>query len=131
MISLRRDEVEAGNGLREEQRIYDARMSALYMKWAELQTVRLESKVIWQQPAYDCFHDLHKDIAELRAALWLHFWMKGAFAAPGAVVDRNPERIRENDKIIYMISEEDEFSTKVCSSVKIVEDFFACKVRGS
>lgn len=42
MFYLHKEEVEAGRKIEEEQRIYDERMKALYLKWAELQTVRLE-----------------------------------------------------------------------------------------
>ncbi|MFC6439119.1 hypothetical protein [Bowmanella sp. JS7-9] len=129
MLYLRKEEVEAGRKIEEEQRIYDERMKALYLKWAELQTVRLESKVIWSTNAHDCFNDIQKIIGELRGAIWLHFWMKGAYAGPGAKVDNNPDRVIENGKIVYFESDEDEFSLKIKSSVEKVENFFKDKVR--
>lgn len=129
MLYLRKEEVEAGRKIEEEQRIYDERMKALYLKWAELQTVRLESKVIWSTNAHDCFNDIQKIIGELRGAIWLHFWMKGAYAGPGATVDNNPERVIESGKIVYFESDEDEFSLRIKSSVEKVENFFKDKVR--
>lgn len=129
MLYLRKEEVEAGRKIEEEQRIYDERMKALYLKWAELQTVRLESKVIWSVNAHDSFNDVQKIIGELKGAIWLHFWMKGAYAGPGAIVDNNPDRVIENEKIVYFVSDEDEFSLRINSSVEKVENFFKDKVR--
>ena len=60
----------------------------------------------------------------------LHFWMKGAYAGPGAAGDNNPKRVIENDKVVYFVSDEDEFSQKIIGSVKEVENFFGNKVRG-
>ena len=55
--------------------------------------------------------------------------MKGAYAGPGATVDNSPERVRENDKIVYFTSEEDEFSQQIAESTANVEKFFGPKVR--
>lgn len=129
MLYLRKEEVDAGRKIEEEQMIYEDRLKALYLKWAELLTVRLESKVIWSTDAHDCFNDLQKIIGELRAAIWLHFWLKGAYAGPGATVDSNPEREIENGKIVYFVSDEDDFSLKVKLSVEQIENFFKDKVR--
>jgi hypothetical protein len=129
MLYLRKEEVDAGRKIEEEQMIYEDRLKALYLKWAELQTVRLESKVIWSTDAHDCFNDLQKIIAELRAAIWLHFWLKGAYAGPGATVENNPERVIENGNIVYFVSDEDEFSLKVKLSIEKIENFFKDKVR--
>lgn len=130
MLQLSREEVEAGNKIQEQQRIYNDRMQELYVKWAELQTIRLEAKVIWSDAAHDSFNEVEKLIGKLRGAIWLHFWMKGAYAGPGSTVDNSPERVAENDKIIYYISEDDEFSVKVNEAVAEVEAFFQHRVRG-
>ncbi|MCG7569116.1 hypothetical protein MHM89_04175 [Pseudoalteromonas sp. CNC9-20] len=129
MLYLSKEEVEAGHRLEEEQRIYSERMTYLNEKWAELQTVRLEAKVIWGNEAQDSFNEIQQRIGDLRGAIWLHFWMKGAYAGPGATVDNSPERIRENDKIVYFTSEEDDFSQKIAESTAKVEKFFGSKVR--
>lgn len=129
MLYLRKEEVEAGRKIEEEQKIYDERMKALYLKWAELQTIRLESKVIWSNNAHECFNEIQKIIGELRGAIWLHFWMKGAYAGPGATVENNRDREIENGKIVYFESDEDEFSLRIKSSVEKVENFFKDKVR--
>lgn len=124
------EEVEAGRNLEEEQRIYDERMQYLYKKWAELQTIRLETKVIWSEEAQNSFNELQQRIGDLRGAIWLHFWMKGAYAGPGATVDNSPDRIIENNKVVYFVSEGDEFSRKISKAVKNIESFFGTKVRG-
>jgi len=129
MLYLSKEEVEAGRRLEEEQRIYSERMTYLNEKWAELQTIRLETKVIWGREAQDSFNEIQKRIGDLRGAIWLHFWMKGAYAESGATVDNSAERVRENDKIVYFMSEEDEFSQKIAESAANVENFFGPKVR--
>ena len=129
MLYLSREEVEAGRRLEEEQRIYSERMTYLYDKWAELQTIRLETKVIWGKEAHDSFNEIQQRIGDIRGAIWLHFWMKGAYAGPGATVDNSPERVGENDKIVYFTSEEDDFSKKIAESTAKVEEFFGSKVR--
>lgn len=88
MLYLSKEEVEAGRRLEEEQRIYSERMTYLNEKWAELQTIRLESRVIWGKEAQDSFNEIQQRIGNLRGAIWLHFWMKGAYAGPGATVDK-------------------------------------------
>jgi hypothetical protein len=129
MLYLKKEEVEAGKSLEEEQRIYDERMQKLFSKWIELQTLRLESKVVWGDEAFNCINSIQKLIGEMKGAIWLHFWLKGAFAGPGATVDKSPERIRENDKIVYYTSDEDEFSIKIEKAVDEVEKIFINKVR--
>lgn len=129
MLYLSKEEVEAGRRLEEEQRIYSERMTYLNEKWAELQTIRLEAKVIWGKEAQDSFNEIQQRIGNLRGAIWLHFWMKGAYAGPGATVDNSPERVIENDKIVYFTSEEDEFSQQIAESTAKVENFFGPKVR--
>ena len=102
MLYLSKEEIEAGRRIEEEQRIYNDRMTLLYEKWAELQTIRLEAKAIWSDSAHNCFNEIQQRIGDLRGAIWLHFWMKGAYAGPGATVDNNPERVIENDKVVYL-----------------------------
>lgn len=129
MLYLSKEEVESGHQLEEEQRIYSERMTYLNEKWAELQTIRLEARVIWGKEAQDSFNEIQQRIGNLRGAIWLHFWMKGAYAGPGATVDNSPARVRENDKIVYFTSEEDEFSQQIAESTAKVEKFFGPKVR--
>ncbi len=130
MLYLSKEEVEAGRRLDEELRIYDERMTHLYEKWAELQTIRLEAKAIWSDGAHNCFNEIQQRIGDMRGAIWLHFWMKGAYAGPGAKVDNNPERVKENNKVVYFMSDEDEFSKKITESIRHIEKFFGPKVRG-
>lgn len=130
MLYLSKEEIEAGRRIEEEQRIYNDRMTLLYEKWAELQTIRLEAKAIWSDSAHNCFNEIQQRIGDLRGAIWLHFWMKGAYAGSGATVDNNPERVIENDKVVYFVSDDDEFSQKILNSVEKVEIFFGPKIRG-
>lgn len=129
VLYLSKTEVEAGRRLDEEQRIYRERMTYLNGKWAELQIIRLEAKVIWGKQAYDSFNEIQKLIGDIRGAIWLHFWMKGSYAEAGSSVDNSPERVIENNKVIYFTSEEDEFSQKINESTIRVEVFFEPKIR--
>jgi hypothetical protein len=129
MIFLDKEAVENGRRLEEEQRIYDERMNHLYQHWAILKTTRLECKVIWGQSAFDSFNELESCIGKLKAALWLHFWMKGAYVSPGATVEEDPARRRENDQLIYDTGDENEFTQKIRSGILQVEKFYADKVR--
>ena len=131
MMYLRQEEVEAGRALQEEQRIYQERLNRLEAKWSELRTVILESRVIWGAEAENRFVALRERIATLHSEIWLHFWLKGAYAAPWATVDRSPERVTANDRAIYFVSEEDDFSKEVNVAVCRVEKFFENRVRRS
>jgi len=129
MLHLPKEEVEAGRRLEAEQQIYSDRFIILENKWAELQTIKLESKVIWGNAAAESFNEIRDIIGKLRGGIWLHFWMKGAYAGPSATVDNSAERKIENDKIVYYISEDDEFSLKIKRAVEHVENIFKDKVR--
>jgi hypothetical protein len=126
MLHLRKEEVEAGRQLEAEQRIYAERTSVVYKKWAEFRVLMLEAKAIWGESAEELFGPIEQRIRELRSALWLHFWMKGAYAGPGTTA----ERVERNNKIVYEISEDDGFSRSVVDAVSKIEDFFQGKVRG-
>ncbi|GAB5391154.1 MAG: hypothetical protein Altm2KO_30260 [Alteromonas macleodii] len=129
MLHLPKDEVESGRRLEAEQQIYADRFVILENKWAELQTIKLESKVIWDNAAAESFNEIRDIIGKLRGGIWLHFWMKGAYAGPGATVDNSAERRIENDKIVYYTSEGDEFTLEIKQAVEHVENFFKDKVR--
>lgn len=130
MLYLRQEEVEAGHRLEEEQRIYNERMTHLQERWAELRTIILEARVIWGEETESRFEDIRKVIGTLGAEIGVHFWLKGAYAAPGSIVDRNPARVANNDKIVYFVSEEDDFSKTINAAVERMEGFFQKRVRG-
>lgn len=129
MVWLRQEEVEAGRGLQEEQRVYEERLGEVYKKWSGLRTVALEAKVIWGHDAESSFSSLSDCIGKLRGAIWMHFWLKGAYAGPAATVDRNPERVMENDQVVYAVSDEDPYSQEVLRAVEHVTQFFQLRVR--
>ena len=130
MLYLRKDEVEAGRRLEEEQRIYEERMKRVYEEWAKLRTLALESRVIWGEEAEQLFEPISKLISELRRAIWLHFWLKGAYAVPGATVDDSPERVEANNQVVYRLDDDDEFSTKLNGATDAIEAFFQRRIRG-
>ena len=130
MLYLGKDEVEAGRRLEEEQRIYEERMKRIYEEWAKLRTLALESRVIWGEEAEQLFDPISELIRELRRAIWLHFWLKGAYAGPGVTVDDSPERVEANNQVVYRLEDEDEFSTKLNGATDAIEAFFQRRIRG-
>ena len=130
MLSLRKEEVEAGRELQEEQRIYADRIDRLLERSAELRILTLEAKVIWGVEAEQCFEPLRQLIIDIQSQVWEHFWLKGAYATPGATVDNNPERVAANNRVVYFVSEDDEFSQSINDAVRHVEIFFQRHIRG-
>lgn len=129
VLHLNREEVEAGRRLEEEQRTYLERLQRVNEQRAELRMLSLEAKAIWGDDGQECFQPIHELIGNLHAAIWLHFWLKGAYAGPGVTVDRSPERVAANDKIVYYINDNDEFSQKVAQAVRGVEDVYQRRLR--
>ncbi|PWW34556.1 hypothetical protein DFO83_11183 [Idiomarina loihiensis] len=127
MLHLRKEEVEAGRALEEEQRIYSERLQRLNEKRAELRTLALEARAIWGEQ--DHFDALQKLIGKLHSEIWLHFWLKGAYAGPGAQVDRSPERVAANDKIVYFINDEDDFTQQIKNAVSDIESVYKKRLR--
>jgi hypothetical protein len=130
MFYLKKEEVAGGRRLEEEQRIYNERVRILQEKGAELQLLFLEARIIWGEKAKARFDPIKELIGELRAGIWLHFWLKGAYAGPGATVDNSPERVAANDKVVYWTSDDDEFSKRIDAAVHQVEEFLRPHIRG-
>lgn len=130
MLHLKKEEVEAGRVLEEEQRIYTERLQRLHVERADLRTLALEAKAIWGSEGQDCFRSIQGLVGSIHAEVWLHFWLKGAYAGPSATVDSSPERIAANNRIIYYISDDDEFSKRLEAAVREVEILFQPRLRG-
>ena len=126
MLYLRKDK----DSLEEEQRIYSERLAKLHQRWAELRPLALETGVIWGEEAEKRFDPIRDLIGTLQTEVWTHFWLKGAYAAPGTTVDNNPERVAANRRIVYRVSEDDEFSKRVKAAILNVETFFGKHIRG-
>ena len=103
-------------------------MSQLERVRSDMLTSRLEARVLWGEVADKLFDPLDKAYGELRAAIWMHFWLKGAYAGPGQEVDRSPERVIENDRKIYYVSDEDVLSRQLISALNELENFFRDKI---
>jgi hypothetical protein len=130
MFYLRQEEIVAGGSLEGEQRIYEERMRMVQEKGAELRMLFLEARVIWGEKVNARFDPIKELIGELRAGIWMHFWLKGAYSEPGATVDNNPERVAANNKIVYWTSDDDEFSKRIDATVHQVEEFLLPHIRG-
>lgn len=129
MLHLRKEEVEAGRSLEEEQRIYSERLSHLNEQRAELRALALEARAIWGNESQGCFKPIQELIGTLHAEIWLHFWLKGAYAGPGAQVDRNSERVEANDKIVYYVNDKDAFTKQIQEAVDGVEEIYKGRLR--
>lgn len=127
MLHLRKEEVEAGRALEEEQRIYAERLQRLNEKRAELRTLALEARAIWGEQ--DHFEAIQKLIRKLHSEIWLHFWLKGAYAGPGAQVDRSTERVAKNDEIVYYVNDEDDFTKQIKNAVGDLEAVYKKRLR--
>jgi len=133
MLYLKKEEVDAGKWVQEEQRIYDERLKYVDQKWAEVSPSILEAQILWGADAKKCFDSLRKCTGSLKASIWMHFWLKGVYAPSAAHIDNNPERIADNNRVVYRLSEdvnEDEFSRKVQTAVEQVENQFRPKMGG-
>jgi hypothetical protein len=124
LVSLPEKEVGEGRQVAAEMKVYEARMGTLQERWAELKTTIFEARVFWGEEVDASCKPLEQMIKELRGQIWLHFWMKRAYAGPGATVDDNPARVKANDQIIYKISDDDDFSKQVNAAVRQVVLFF-------
>lgn len=129
MIQLNKEEFEAGRQLEEEQRIYAERLGKVNEHRAELRTLALEARAIWGESAQECFAPLHELVGKLHGEIWLHFWLKGAYAGPGTHVDRSPERIHKNDAIVYKTDDSDEFSQQLIEAVRHIESIYQPRLR--
>ena len=129
MVYLKREEVEAGNQLKEEQRVYSERLRYLDEQKSILRTLALEARAIWGEQGEQCLEKLNALVGTLHAEIWLHFWLKGAYAGSGATVDRNPKRVQANDDVVYWTSGDDNFSKQIASAVQDVEEMFQSKMR--
>lgn len=126
LMSLNKKDEEEKTIVKAEQREYDRRISKLDNEWSTLHTQILEAEVEFGREIQNVFKDLIDCRATLISNVWLHFWLKGAYAPPGATVDDSPERVRENEKIIYKVSEnpdEDGFTAKIQDAVDQVESY--------
>jgi hypothetical protein len=123
-MSLPKKDVDEGGQVSTEMKVYEARMGTLQERRAELKTVMFEARVLWGKEVDNCYKPLEQVIRNLRSEIWLHFWMKGAYAGPGATVDNNPARVKANDQVVYQVSDDDDFSMKVEAAVQQVVSFF-------
>lgn len=126
LMSLKKKDDEEDSIVKAEQREYERRISKLDDEWSTLHTLILEAEVEFGRNVQSVFKDLIECRASLISNVWLHFWLKGAYAPPGATVDDSPERIKENEKIIYKVSEdpnEDEFTAKIQNAVDKIENY--------
>lgn len=128
MVHLSAKNVESGGKMKEEQRIYHERMQLMENKWVELQTIRFKVKILWDEEAFKKFENIAKLVKEMRGEIWMYFWLKGAYAGPSVKVDKSPERVISNGKIVYFNSENDDFSQKINEAVSVVEKFLKTKI---
>jgi hypothetical protein len=131
MIPMSQKGVEDSSYLEVEMKIYNNRYNELVKEFLNLKSLMFELKFYWgKEKINQLFNPLESVIGEIRGAIWLHFWMKGAYNPMGvATIDKSQKQ--SNDKIIYDVSPKDkldDFSQKVNDIVKNVEKFIDAEV---
>ena len=129
MMSLDADKVKANGQLPEELAHYQERQERLIADFIGFKTKVQEGRAIWGDPILDHYNKIDAAIRELRAAIWLHFWMKGAYAGPGATVDNSPARVEKNNEIVYYADGSDPFSQKIDAAFQGIEGYLTKKMR--
>jgi len=131
MVSMSKEDIYNSSKLEVEMKIYADRYARLIEKYVILKTLVLEAKVLWnKQEIENLFNPLFSIVAEINGAIWLHFWLRGAYS-PLSNVDQDPERLAQNDRIIYDTSsanKEDEFSRSVTLIVEKIELFIQSRM---
>ena len=113
MIYLSKNEIESGN--------------------RQLRVLTLDSKAIWGIVAENKIESILPFIREIKSAIWMHFWLKGAYS-PISQVDTSSGRVQENDKIIYDLSDKnnkDDFAKELAGTVSNIEKYFQYKMKNS
>lgn len=117
--------------LSSQQKEYSKRLALLDSAWSELQVELLEAEVLWGDEVKDVFKPMQECRGTLVASIWLYFWLKGAYADM-ASVDNNPERVAQNDRIVFFHSndpEKDEFTGELLNAISKIEDFIKPKLK--
>lgn len=130
-MSLKKEEGEE-DLIPAEQREFQKRLDKLRAEWSELYVEIIEIEALYGVEQRNIFELLISCKSELESQIWLYFWLKGAYAGPGATVDNSPERVQANQKKVFKQSEDpdkDEVSKKLNKAVAEIEDFFRPKLK--
>lgn len=130
-MSLKKEEVEE-DLIPAEQREFQKRLEKLRADWTELYVEILETEALYGVELRKIFEPLINCKSELESQIWLYFWIKGAYAGPGATVDDNPERVMENREKVFQQSHKpakDEITKQLNSAISNVEDYFRPKLK--
>jgi len=130
-MSLKKEEGEE-DLVPAEQREFQIRLDKLRTEWSELYVEILETEALYGVEQRKIFEDLISCKSELESQIWLYFWLKGAYAGPGATVDDNPERVQENREKVFQQSKDpdkDKVSKKLNEAVSEIENFFRPKLK--
>ncbi|TYP95242.1 hypothetical protein LX73_0539 [Fodinibius salinus] len=130
-MSLKKEEGEE-DLVKAEQREFQKRLDKLHSQWSELYVEILETEAIYGRETKNIFQSLIDCKKELESDIWMYFWLKGAYAGPGATVDDNPERVEANRRKVFQQSkdpEKDEITKELNSAVSKIEEFFRPKLK--
>ncbi len=126
MVTMKKEDIETSSKLDVEMNIYNERYNALVKEYLILKPLVLEANFYWDKNNIKAlFTPLEGIIGELRGAIWMHFWVKGAYDPFDKPVIDKIEKIA-NDKIIYDTSSKtkpDEFTKKVSLIIAEIETF--------
>lgn len=128
LVTYSIDDFEGRDKIDIYREIYGNRLEKLGEKWAELQALRLEAKVIYGQDEYDKFNGLFDNIGKLRGSL--HIFLTARYHAFNKLNHTIPqETIDSSEDIVYWTSDDDSFSLEVVDSVATIVDFFKGKLK--
>lgn len=132
MVTMKKEDIETSSKLDVEMNIYNERYNALVKEYLILKPLVLEANFYWDKNNIKAlFTPLEGIIGELRGAIWMHFWVKGAYD-PYNKPMIDAERKIKNDEIIYDTSsktEPDEFTRKVSLIILDIEAFINEKMK--
>ncbi|WP_286237973.1 hypothetical protein [Neptuniibacter halophilus] len=107
-----------------EMEIYQNRLNSMHGKWAELQSARLEAKVIWGEESYASFKGLETVVRELHVAVTKHFRLMRKTG------ERWVDQRIENEKILYTHYDDNEtFAKTIYKAVSDIESYFQTRMR--
>lgn len=110
------------NSLKAEKEDKNKKYNLIVEEYLQLKNVLLQAKLFIDKDELDkVFNPFEEIIKEIRAAIWLHFEMKDEYSH----IDKDPERIRENDEIIYddYIRTKNEFTQRIKKTMSEIEEF--------
>lgn len=104
------DDKEYTDNEKTNRAVYSIRWKKVIDAWTNLEAELLEAEVSWGTSAVDAQKSLDSLVRELRGALTLY-------------LGGHPKIDKDGNELIYNMGDTDEFSKKVVSAIKEIEDY--------